>query len=92
VPGPYVLVGHSLGGALPERSPISAADIDAINAAQWNGQAAWADSVPGAKVVTVPDTTHYVQNQRPDAVVAATREAMTRGRAQRADGRRCELR
>ena len=63
---------------IPDGGPISAADIDAINAAQWNGQAAWAASVPDAKVITVPDTTHYVQNQRPDAVVAAIREAIAR--------------
>ena len=63
---------------IPEGGPITAAEIDAISAAQWNGQAAWAAGVSGAKVITVPDTTHYVQNQRPDAVVAAIREAMAR--------------
>ena len=63
---------------VPESGSIAAAEIDATSAAQWEGQAAWAASVPGAKVITVPDTTHYVQNQRPDAVVEAIREAMTR--------------
>ncbi len=38
----------------------------------------WAASVPGAEVITVPDTTHYVQNQRPDAVVEAIRAAIAR--------------
>ena len=30
------------------------------------------------EVITVPGTTHYVQNQRPDAVVEAIREAIAR--------------
>ena len=33
-----------------------------------------AASVPGAEVITVPGTTHYVQNQRPDVVIEAIRE------------------
>ena len=36
----------------------------------------WAADVPGATLITVPDTTHYIQNQRPDAVVAATQQAI----------------
>ena len=35
---------------------------------------------PARRLITVPDTTHYVQNQRPDAVVAAIREAIARYR------------
>ena len=67
----------SMGGVqLPEGSPISQAELDALGAAQWNGQAAWAAGVPGAAVITVPDTTHYIQNQRPDAVVAAVRQVI----------------
>ena len=58
---------------LPEGGPFTQAEVDAINAAQWEAQAQWAASVPGAEVITVPDTTHYVQNQRPDAVVEAIR-------------------
>ena len=61
---------------LPEGSPVTQAEVDALSAAQWNGQAAWAASVPGAALITVPDTTHYIQNQRPDAVVAAVRQAI----------------
>jgi pimeloyl-ACP methyl ester carboxylesterase len=66
-----------MGGVqVPDGSPISQADFDALGAAQWNGQAAWAAGVPGAAVITVPDTTHYIQNQRPDVVVAAVRQAI----------------
>ena len=63
---------------IPDGGPLTAADIDALNRVQWNSEAAWAAGVPGAKVITVPGTTHYVQNQRPDAVVAAIREAIAR--------------
>ena len=38
----------------------------------------WAEGVPGAEVITVPDTTHYVQTQRPDAVIDAIRDAIAR--------------
>ena len=67
----------SMGGdPIPEGLPITQAEVDALGAAQWDGQAAWAAGVPGAALITVPDTTHYIQNQRPDAVVAAVRQAI----------------
>ena len=59
---------------VPEGAPFTQAEVDAINTAQWEAQAQWAASVPGAEVITVPDTTHYVQNQRPDVVVDAIRD------------------
>jgi len=67
----------SMGGAqVPDGSPITQAELDTIGAAQWDGQAVWAAGVPGAELITVPDTTHYIQNQRPDVVVAAVRQAI----------------
>jgi pimeloyl-ACP methyl ester carboxylesterase len=63
---------------LPEGLPITQAEADAANVVQWEAQALWAESVPGAEVITVPDTTHYVQTERPDAVVAAVRAAIAR--------------
>ena len=67
----------SMGGdPVPDGSPITQAELDALGAAQWDGQAAWVAGVPGAALITVPDTTHYIQNQRPDAVVAAVRQAI----------------
>ena len=63
---------------LPEGAPFTQAEVDAISTAQWEAQAQWADSVPNAEVITVADTTHYVQNQRPDAVVEAIRTAIGR--------------
>ena len=65
-------------GTIPEGLPVTQAEVDAINVAQWEAQAQWAASVPGAEVITVPDTTHYIQNQRPDAVVDAIRDAIAR--------------
>ena len=67
----------SMGGAqVPDGSPITQAELDTIDVAQWDGQAVWAAGVPGAELITVPDTTHYIQNQRPDVVVAAVRQAI----------------
>jgi pimeloyl-ACP methyl ester carboxylesterase len=63
---------------LPEDAPFTQAEFDALNTAQWEAQAQWAASVPGAEVITVPDTTHYIQSQRPDAVVEAIRAAIAR--------------
>ena len=76
---PVVVVrrgGPAIGDPLPEGSPVTQAELDALSAAQWNGQAAWAAGVSGAALITVPDTTHYIQNQRPDVVVAAVRQAI----------------
>ena len=77
---PVVVVrrgGPSMGGdPIPGGLPITQTQVDALGAAQWNGQAVWAAVVPGAALITVPDTTHYVKNQRPDAVVAAIRQAI----------------
>ncbi|MDN5916058.1 MAG: alpha/beta hydrolase [Pseudonocardia sp.] len=63
---------------IPEGAPFTQAEVDEINVAQWDGQAQWAAGVPGAEVITVPGTTHYVHNQRPDAVVEAIRQAIAR--------------
>jgi pimeloyl-ACP methyl ester carboxylesterase len=64
---------------VPEGAPFTQAEIDAINNTQWAAQAQWASGVPDAEVITVPDTTHYVQSQRPDVVIEAIRGAIARG-------------
>src|SRR5262245_50471100 len=63
---------------LPEGYPLTQAEVDAANEVQREAQAQWAESVPGAEVITVPGTTHYVQTQRPDVVVAAIRSAISK--------------
>jgi pimeloyl-ACP methyl ester carboxylesterase len=63
---------------LPDGAPLTQAELDAINGAQREAQVLWAEGVPGAEVITVPDTTHDVHTQRPDAVVAAIRDAIAR--------------
>ena len=63
---------------LPEGLPLTPAEIEEQEAVQWGSQAKWAAAVPGAEVITVPNTTHYVQTQRPDAVVDAIRGAIAR--------------
>jgi pimeloyl-ACP methyl ester carboxylesterase len=62
---------------LPEGAALSQAEVSAINEAQREAQVLWAEGVPGAEVITVPDTTHYVQNQRPDVVTAAIRDGVS---------------
>ena len=77
---PVVVVrcgGPSMGGdPIPDGQPITQA-VDALGAAQWDAQAVWAADVSGAALITVPDTTHYIQNQRPDAVLAAIEQVIT---------------
>ncbi len=63
---------------LPAGLDITQAELDSINEAQRKSQALFAASVNGAELITVPGTTHYVQNQRPDAVLDAVRAAITR--------------
>jgi len=55
-----------------------AADVLAINHAQLQSQAEFAAGVPGAELIIVPGTTHYVQTQRPDAVIEAIRQVIRR--------------
>ena len=38
----------------------------------------FAASIPGARLTTVPNTTHYVQTQRPDIVIDAIRDVIDR--------------
>ncbi len=63
---------------LPAGLDLTPAQVDALNEAQRKSQALFVASVPGAELITVPGTTHYVQTQCPDAVADAVREAITR--------------
>jgi pimeloyl-ACP methyl ester carboxylesterase len=64
--------------SVPEGFPLTQAELDVMNEAQWAAQVRWAESVPGAEVITVPGTTHDVHTQRPDAVAAAIRSAISK--------------
>jgi len=37
---------------------------------------AYVAAIPGARLFRVPDTTHYVQTERPDVVIAAIKAAV----------------
>jgi class 3 adenylate cyclase/pimeloyl-ACP methyl ester carboxylesterase len=63
---------------VPEGFPLTQAEMDAMYQAQWETQAQWAESVPAAEMIAVPGTTHDVHTQRPDAVVAAIRSAISK--------------
>ena len=50
-----------------------AAVLSAMNGIWSQAQAEFAASIPGARRITVPGTTHYIHTQRPDAVIDAVR-------------------
>ena len=43
-------------------------------------RARFAASIPGSRLVRVPDTTHYIQLQRPDVVIETTTSVIAEGR------------
>ncbi len=56
----------------------SAEAIAAIERVRPEAYARLAQSIPGAQVVPVPDSTHYIQILRPDVVIGAIRSAAGR--------------
>ena len=60
---------------LPNGAPFTQAEVDALNTAQWEAQAQWAAGVPGAEVITVPNTTHYVQKPQDSTPSSTPSEA-----------------
>ncbi|WP_433029274.1 alpha/beta fold hydrolase [Actinomycetospora sp. CA-053990] len=56
----------------------SAEAIAAIERVRPEAYARLAQSIPGSQLVTVPDTTHYIQILRPDVVIGAVRSAAGR--------------
>src|SRR5262249_29216721 len=65
----------------PNRVPDSLPDplrevVITLNRVWHQSQAEFAASIPGARLITVPDTTHYIHNQRPDIVIDAIREVI----------------
>jgi pimeloyl-ACP methyl ester carboxylesterase len=72
----------ALIGDSPE--PVDTLPIDytadfqnAVFEALRKAAAQFAASIPGARLSTVPNTTHYVQTQRPDIVIDAIRGVMS---------------
>lgn len=63
-------------------APCTAGERADVAHAWRDGQDALAAGIPGAEHVTVPGTSHYVQNQRL-AVVVAVREVVTRAASAR---------
>ncbi|GAA1374058.1 alpha/beta fold hydrolase [Catellatospora chokoriensis] len=83
-----VVVLSSSDLALPDPmpSPYAATEGADLERAWRAGQDGLAAGIPGAEHVTVPGTSHYVQNQRPDAVIQAVREVLTRASSPRPTG------
>ncbi|MCK8672641.1 alpha/beta hydrolase [Rhodococcus sp. HM1] len=65
---------------LPDPLPpgMSAADLEALHGAEPQAQTDFVASQPDAELVVVPGTTHYIQTQRPDAVVDAVNRVRDR--------------
>lgn len=86
-PMPVVVLSSSdLGLPEPMPAPYAAGEGTELTRAWRAGQDALAAGVPGAKHVTVPGTSHYVQNQRPDAVIQAVREVVALAASPRPTG------
>ncbi|WP_208114223.1 alpha/beta fold hydrolase [Actinomycetospora succinea] len=66
-----ILVAQNVD-AVPPGDP-SADAVAAIERVRPEAFARLAADIPGAQLVTVPDTSHYIQIQRPDAVIGAVR-------------------
>ena len=77
-PMPLVVMARGEPEPLPDPLPpgLSADTLAALNRAGPQAQADFAASVLGADLVTVPGTTHYIQTQRPDTVIAAIRQVI----------------
>ena len=56
----------------------SAEVLAAVDRVRPEAMARLAADIPGAQLVTVPDTSHYIQIQRPDAVIDAVRSVSGR--------------
>ncbi len=76
---PFTVMVRGGNDPIPEGLPAAKVDsIEAYNRIWPQAEADFAASVPGAELITVPDTTHYVQTQRPDAVIEAIQETIAR--------------
>jgi pimeloyl-ACP methyl ester carboxylesterase len=74
-PMPVTVLVHSK--PYTEMPGFTTADIDAINRLWPQAQAVFAASVPGARLVTVPDTGHYIHLERPDVVIDTIRQVIS---------------
>ncbi|MFF0815330.1 alpha/beta fold hydrolase [Rhodococcus sp. NPDC003318] len=77
---PVVVMVRGEPNPIPDPLPpnVTAESLQKVNDTWPRSQAAFAAGVPGAEIVTVPGTTHYVQTQRPDSVIDATKSVIAR--------------
>lgn len=72
--------------ALPPKPVVmlTAAELERPDEELWaslrKAHQLFADTIPGARLMTVPDTTHYIHVQKPDAVIAAIQSLLLVGR------------
>ncbi len=74
---PFTVIVRGGNDPIPEDMPASLAEaVEAYNRIWPQAEAEFAASVPGAELITVPDTTHNVHVERPDAVIEAIHEVI----------------
>ena len=71
-----VLVAENFAQVPPDDPSADA--LAAVERVRPEAFARLAASIPGSQLVPVPDTTHYIQVQRPDALITAVRSAAGR--------------
>jgi len=74
-PVPVTYLAATIKPALDQLPPADQARALEIISQLPVAAAAYVSTIPGGRFVAVPDTTHYIQTERPDVVIAAARAA-----------------
>jgi pimeloyl-ACP methyl ester carboxylesterase len=82
---PTVILARGKPDSLPDPLPSGPVGevLTTLNRVWPQAQLEFAASIPGARLITVPDTTHYVHNQRPDSVIDAIRQVIAQAASPR---------
>lgn len=74
---PVIILVRSKPNPVPDGLSAPAKEVvTALNRVWPQAQAEFAASIPGARLISVPDTTHYIHTQRPDTVIDAIRQVI----------------
>src|SRR5262249_17416513 len=72
-----IILARAKSDAVPDSMPSPMREVViTLNRVWAQSQAEFAASIPGARLITVADTTHYIHNQRPDVVIDAIRQVI----------------
>jgi len=75
---PVIILTRSKPEPVPDSLPAGPVRevLTTLNSVWPQAQEEFAASIPGARLIPVPDTTHNVHNQRPDIVIDAIRQVV----------------